>query len=652
METKKLYRLYAVASLLFLLVLAISPAKDYFTEWRYYQQEYKKLLSNQPRRMKPIQTGIRQIWNKDLDRVDRCTSCHLGLEGKELVGAESPFKPHPRVYHDLGEYGCTICHDGQGLATTAEKAHDGRPYWDEPVLPKEFIESSCGKCHKDTPVPEAPILTYGRQLLETYNCAGCHKIGDITKDYAPNLDGIGDKTTRGWLVRWLKDPRAFRPDTKMPDFKLSDAEADLLADFLMSFKKYRNDKKLEPIPPELTEEYPPDDWVDEGKTVFRLARCISCHLVDGKGGPLAPDLAKVASKARPEWLYSFLLAPKGFQPQAKMPQYGFTRQEAQAVTAYMMSEFVDWDAPPDTLEHTRDPNFYEKGLKLFNQYNCGGCHDLSGIPKIENMGPDLTDMGDRELYQLEFGKTDIPRTAPSYIYNKLKNPRQFLETARMPVYGFKKEELQAITTALLAMTEEPLPQKYLVPKKAQSTYDPQGEFGRIVEKYSCLSCHVINGQGFRLATDLSREGSQAQRAWVEKYFKIPYSMRPILTERMPNLFMSEAEIQTVVDYFNLVLRDDKIDTVHIPLDDAKMIAEGENLFFKRYGCQACHQVAGKGGYVGPPLDLTGDRLTAGWVYQWIKNPQQYVPDTIDPTAGLSDQEARAITAYLMSLKGE
>ncbi|MFQ6115758.1 MAG: c-type cytochrome, partial [bacterium] len=514
MEMKNLNRLYAVASLIFLVVLAISPAKDYFTEWRHYQKEYNKLLSHQPRRLKPVTIEIKQIWNKELDQVDRCTSCHLGLEEKDLVRVNPPFTPHPQIYHNLNEFGCTICHKGQGLATSTQKAHDGRPYWEEPLLPKKYIESSCGRCHKEEAVPEAPTLTLGRQFLKTYNCAGCHKIGDMTKSYAPRLDGIGDKTTRSWLVRWLKDPKAFRPKTKMPDFKLNDQEAELLADFLMTFKKYPNNKKLEPLPPELKQEYPPDELVDLGKTRFRQARCISCHLVEGKGGPLAPDLAKVASKAKPAWLYSYLLDPKGFQPEVEMPQYGFTLEEARAVTAYMMSEFVDWDAPPDTMEHTPDPNYYEKGLKLYNQYNCSGCHELSGIPKSENMGPDLSDIGDRHLYRLEFGKTEIPRTLPSYIYSKLKNPRQFLETARMPVYGFKEDELIAITTALLAMTQNPLPQEYLVPPKAPSTYQPQGEFGRIVKKYACFSCHVIYGRGFFLATDLTREGSQTQRTWL------------------------------------------------------------------------------------------------------------------------------------------
>lgn len=652
MEMKNLNKVYALVSVVFLAALAISPAKDYFSEWRHYQNEYNEVLSQQPRRLKPIDIGIKQIWNAELDRIDRCTSCHLGLDLNDLVGVEQPFEAHPRIYHDMNEFGCTVCHDGQGLATTEDKAHDGKPFWEEPLLPMENIEAACGKCHNENNVPDMPVLSYGRKLIKEFNCAGCHKIGDLTVDYAPSLDGIGAKTTRFWLMRWLKDPKSIRPKAKMPDFKLSEEEALTLADFLMTFKEFTNNRKLQPLPPELQEEYPPDDWVDEGKTVFRLARCISCHEVEGKGGPLAPDLVKIATKTNPAWIYSYLLDPKGFQPDVEMPQFGFTQDQAQKVTAYMVSEFVDWDAPEDTLKQTSDPDVYQKGLKLFNQYNCGGCHQLSGVPKSENLGPELADMGDRALYQLEFGKTDIPRTLPAYIYNKLKSPREFVENARMPDYGFSELELQATTTALLAMSKESLPEQYTLAPKPVKDYNPQGEFGRIVEKYSCFSCHVINDRGFLLATDLSREGSQVQPDWVKNYFKVPYSMRPVLTERMPNLYLSDAEIETVVNYFDMVLRDDEVDWVKIDVKNPQLIMEGETLFFEKYGCQACHQVGGKGGYVGSPLDRTGNRLTAGWVYSWIKNPQKYYPETIDPNAGLSDQEAQAITAYLMSLKGE
>ena len=87
-------------------------------------------------------------------------------------------------------------------------------------------------------------------------------------------------------------------------------------------------------------------------------------------------------------------------------------------------------------------------------------------------------------------------------------------------------------------------------------------------------------------------------------------------------------------------------------NSAEAIARGQGLFREKYGCQSCHIVGGNGGYVGPPLDKTGNRLQSGWVYHWLLNPQKYKPETLEPHAGLSEAEAKDLTAYLMSLKSE
>lgn len=650
---KNLSKAFAISSLLFLGVLAVSPVKDRLSEWRSYQTAYNRLLLQQPRRIKPAEVRIRQIWNPDLDRTDRCVSCHLGVEEKDLVGAAQPFTQHPRIHHDINAFGCTVCHGGQGQATTVAEAHGLTESWDRPLLPGDYMEASCGRCHTGRAPANAPILAQGRELIREANCAGCHTIQGMQKGYVPSLDGVGDKVGRGWLARWLKNPRAFRPKTRMPDFYLSDEETNLLSDFLMTFKTYPRGVTLEPLPSEMQGENPDKALVELGKARVGEARCISCHAIEGKGGHLAPDLVKIASKASRQWIYTFLKDPKALLPDVQMPQYGFTQKERVAVAAYMISEWVDWDAPPEdrTAVHTSNPNFYEKGLALFKHYNCGGCHSLSGVTGEGELGPDLSAVGDRRIYELEFGPTKIERSLPSYLYNKLKNPRQFFQNSRMPDFGLDESEIQAATTALLAMTRQTAPDAYRPATPLISTYHPQGPFGAIVKKYACFSCHVINGQGTFLASDLSREGSAVNRQWLEGYFQLPYSMRPTLTERMPKLFMSDQEVKTIADYFQGTLRDDLMDSIRVDPQPA-LAPEGKRLFFDVYGCQGCHQVGGKGGYVGPPLDRSGSRLTSGWVYRWLKNPQQYVPQTVEPNNDLKEDELRALTAFVISLKQE
>jgi mono/diheme cytochrome c family protein len=642
-------RIYlAFVSVSFLVVLAVTPFKDYFIEWRRTQHSYNQLVDGLPQRVKPAEIGVKQLWIQSLDRVDRCETCHLGLKEEALKNAQEPFRTHPAIYHDIEEFGCTMCHEGQGAATEYKESVGKVEFWDRPILPREYMDASCAKCHKERNVPQAPVLNLGRKLIEESNCIACHKIDGYQKQWVQHLDGIGSKVNRSWLFHWLKNPQQYFPKTRMPNFLLSDDEANNLADFLMSFTAFSRNAALEPLPSPLkqTVEAQKAKLIELGSTRFSEARCISCHPINGKGGYVATDLGKVASKVNQQWLYNYIKHPKALSPDVVMPQFGFKEQELQGVVAYVESEFVDYEAEKDT-SHVPDPAFYEKGLALFKKYNCGGCHVLGGVSKPEEMGPDLTFIGSKKPYEIEFGKTTIEKTLPSYLKTKLLDPRSFVSSSRMPRFGFSDEEAQAIAVALLGNTDEKIPDEYIVRPKQKAPFVPQGEFGKIVNEMACLGCHVMNGTGRLVATDLSMEASQTQEKWIAGYFKIPYSLRPILTERMPNLFLSDAQIKTIVDYMEKVFITDSLDRV--VKTDPSTVAKGRGLYFERYGCQSCHQIAGKGGYVGPPLDKVASRLRAGWIYHWLKDPQAFKPESIEPNNKLNDDEAEALTAYLLTL---
>ena len=79
---------------------------------------------------------------------------------------------------------------------------------------------------------------------------------------------------------------------------------------------------------------------------------------------------------------------------------------------------------------------------------------------------------------------------------------------------------------------------------------------------------------------------------------------------------------------------------------------------ERYGCGACHVIPGiRGarGQVGPPLtDFAHRTYIAGNVFNtpnnlaaWIRRPDSIEPGTVMPTLGVSAQEARDISAYLL-----
>ena len=78
--------------------------------------------------------------------------------------------------------------------------------------------------------------------------------------------------------------------------------------------------------------------------------------------------------------------------------------------------------------------------------------------------------------------------------------------------------------------------------------------------------------------------------------------------------------------------------------------EGKTLYFDKYGCNGCHSIGDVGGLVGPALDRAGFRLNDTWVYRWVRYPQGMKKHTRMPNLGLDDHDARAVTAYLETLR--
>lgn len=211
---------------------------------------------------------------KMVTRFDRCMTCHLGIDQKGLSpadGVKEPFCSHPNLDlyvsanspHPVEKFGCTICHQGQGTATsfdwashTPETLKESEHWRDEygwfynefheqPMLPSRFIESSCLKCHH-TPyeIPEAKKVNLGYKTVKDFGCFGCHEINGFKDDgtqigphlmlasesekpweaklnlrrVGPSLRKVAEKLNEEFVIKWLRSPVAFRPTTRMPQF--------------------------------------------------------------------------------------------------------------------------------------------------------------------------------------------------------------------------------------------------------------------------------------------------------------------------------------------------------------------------------------------------------------------------------------------------
>ncbi len=652
-----LRRLFAITSILFFVVLAISPLKNALRPYRSIQREYARLGAARAKSQKVAEAyqarpvSIQQIWLPGLqNRVDRCMTCHLGAQDETMAGAPGVYRLHSRSFHtpkDFDRFGCTSCHGGQGLATLEEDAHGMAENAGTPMTPLPFIESGCGRCHLGEQVNGAAILTRGRMLMEKAGCFACHLVKghEGFRSEAPPLESVALKTGGEALKRWLKDPKGLDGNASMPNFRLSDQDIEALTHFIFNTAP---SKALADKVREAGAEKAGD--AINGKKIFAEARCISCHTVEGKGNGSAPELSKVASRATQPWMLAYLRDPHAFNPRTRMPQFGFSAADTRDVVAYMVAEFKDFDAPPGMLDPVHvNQTLAEKGQKLFRLLGCTACHAASGEP--DRIGPELNRIGDKRAASLDFGKRkDLKHTLPTWLQAKLEDPRSLGTGLKMPVYGLSPTDTQAVVTALLAYGAEPVPAQYQPVPAVRASLVPGGTVGALFDRYRCLSCHQIGDKGGDISTaPLTAEGSKVKKDWVIDYLVMSYTIRPILTDRMPVFRMTKAEATILAEAFETFYLDPSIpeDPFAGQPATSRDPIEGRHIF-DTLGCKACHILGEKGGYFGPPLNEAGRRLKPGWTYTWLKGPQKWRADVRCPNYGLTDADALKLTSFLQT----
>lgn len=420
-----------------------------------------------------------------VNKVDRCTTCHLGIDQKGFEDSPQPFRTHPNLDlylgedspHPLEKTGCTVCHGGNGHSVSFvlaahtpgseeqksewQKKHRWHSLekWDAKMLPMNHIQASCNKCHQDVVrAPQAPKLNQGRKLAEVHGCFTCHKIQGFENRWkpGPGLEHLQSKVTKEWTAQWLRDPKVFRASTKMPKFfhlsntsspedkEKNDAAIEGIATYLMAVS--------EPVP--LTKPPVAGD-VQRGEKRVKELGCLGCHSLLGTApNDFGPELSGLGSKVKEEWLYTWLKNPLHYDPKARMPNLRLTDQEASDITSYLLSmrnaDFENRPLPevkqkvldelvlsylhkklrrPEAEEElkrmSRQSKLVYLGKTIIGRQGCFACHSIKGFEEAKPIGTELTTEGSKELHQFDFGHIDIERTRHAWIYQKMKDPRIF-----------------------------------------------------------------------------------------------------------------------------------------------------------------------------------------------------------------------------------
>ena len=315
-----------------------------------------------------------------MPKVDRCMTCHVGIDKAGFEDAPQPYSTHPKLDfmvgpnspHPLSEFGCTSCHAGRGRGTgfytsahspnDKETAHRWKKelgwepmhYWEIPMLPKKYTEAGCYKCHSgNMPLKEAETLSLGLSVFEKAGCHACHQVdrwNDATKP-GPSLYHMASKTDKNWTYKWIIEPRSFRHNTWMPHFfkkgnnssseDLIRTEQEVLAitEYLFS-----TSKKYETVSINKSGDY------DSGRTLVNSLGCKGCHQIQPEPDPnysptiqgirmeQGPNLIGLGSKVKEDWLLSWLKNPYSYHEDTKMPNLRITDQEAKDIAAYLLAD--------------------------------------------------------------------------------------------------------------------------------------------------------------------------------------------------------------------------------------------------------------------------------------------------------------------------
>ncbi len=230
------------------------------TQWYSQQSEYKQQLvaratgDRERRAAERFEVRQRQLYLPELDRIDRCVTCHVAVDDPAMKDAPQPLTAHPGEitrHHPKEQFGCTICHGGQGRATTAHDAHGPVAHWPDPMLPRDELDQACPKCHMEFPLAGAPRYNFAMALFQEKACISCHKLHGQGGDAGPDISNAAEvdhgelpeghpeeewhfkDPQEEWHFRHFKDPKSVVETSEMPNLNLSDQEAEALVYLMM-----------------------------------------------------------------------------------------------------------------------------------------------------------------------------------------------------------------------------------------------------------------------------------------------------------------------------------------------------------------------------------------------------------------------------------
>jgi len=326
-----------------------------------------------------------------------------------------------------------------------------------------------------------------------------------------------------------------------------------------------------------------------GSRVFGTKGCVKCHAVNGVGGKVGPDLARVP---RPRSFYELAAAMWNHLPKMgeRMRELGIARPQLDPRATGDLIGFLY------TLDYFDPPGNVEAGRRHFTEKKCVVCHQAGGTGGV--VGPNLD-------FLQQFGS---PILIAAELWNHGPAMAEAMRAKGIARPTFRDAELRDLIAYLKAASqshaEGPL---YVLPGRADEGH-------RLFRDKGCILCHSVRGEGGRVGPDLAERGL----AWSLTQFaaamwnKAPAMMKEMTARAISVPRLQAREMADLVAYLYAVRY------FADPGDPRK----GRELLTAK-GCLGCHSLEATGGKVGPDLarvkglDSAVDVITALWNHGFI-----------------------------------
>lgn len=471
------------------LLIAAAVQENFLKQWREIQASVRTDAG-------PADVRLRQIVVPKLGATDRCVTCHVGMApGEQGASGHAMAAAHPPVGHDPAEFGCTVCHGGQGRATDKADAHGDVHFWPTPMIPARYAYAGCGSCHTHIQVPNQSQLARGRNLFERHDCLACHGLdgrgGTLRPGGAGGMEGpdLSKAGARGFDQRWYEKHLELAQRSDAPGWKAAFAPFDPQA--RETLEAFLNSRVGAPR-------------LVEAKALFHTLGCRGCHKIGGVGGDDGPDLSQVGQRdpgqldfthVRGErtlanWLSEHTRDPARIVAGSKMPKFGLGDEEIDLLTYYLLSlrrsDVPEAFWPKDRVAASRfgQREFGTDGATLFGAF-CAACHGPAGEGRRFPGSPPMPAIGNADFLAVArdgFLESTIWLGRPG---------------RRMPAFGeqsggLRREEVGSIIAHLRREAGVPEPAK-MHERPRWVTADPQR--GRPLYERHCAGCHGARGEG-------------------------------------------------------------------------------------------------------------------------------------------------------------